>query len=148
MTFVAGGALKPIGGHILSHASATRIFLRKGMSCQFISPPIARNYHFIVLTLRVLGRIDQVVLRSASRNSSTAQINPSLKLHTSSMKGVGQMSDPRQMDRRYEGGVGHPLGIQSRYHLPVHDKTGSKIEGCAIDSSVCGGIRRRTRSHK
>ena len=32
MTFVAGGALKPIGGHILSHASATRMFLRKGMS--------------------------------------------------------------------------------------------------------------------
>jgi meiotic recombination protein DMC1 len=31
MTFVAGGALKPIGGHILSHASATRMFLRKGM---------------------------------------------------------------------------------------------------------------------
>ncbi|KAF7784057.1 hypothetical protein Agabi119p4_222 [Agaricus bisporus var. burnettii] len=30
MTFVAGGALKPIGGHILSHASATRLFLRKG----------------------------------------------------------------------------------------------------------------------
>ncbi|KAF9015603.1 putative DMC1 protein [Cyathus striatus] len=30
MTFVAGGALKPIGGHVLSHASATRIFLRKG----------------------------------------------------------------------------------------------------------------------
>lgn len=30
MTFVAGGTLKPIGGHILSHASATRIFLRKG----------------------------------------------------------------------------------------------------------------------
>ncbi|KAI0094341.1 Rad51-domain-containing protein [Irpex rosettiformis] len=29
MTFVAGGALKPIGGHILSHASATRMFLRK-----------------------------------------------------------------------------------------------------------------------
>lgn len=33
MTFVAGGALKPIGGHILSHASATRMFLRKGMYC-------------------------------------------------------------------------------------------------------------------
>ena len=32
MTFVAGGALKPIGGHILSHASATRLFLRKGLS--------------------------------------------------------------------------------------------------------------------
>lgn len=31
MTFVAGGALKPIGGHILSHSSATRMFLRKGM---------------------------------------------------------------------------------------------------------------------
>lgn len=31
MTFVAGGALKPIGGHILSHASATRLFLRKGL---------------------------------------------------------------------------------------------------------------------
>ena len=31
MTFVAGGALKPIGGHILSHASATRMFLRKGV---------------------------------------------------------------------------------------------------------------------
>ncbi|KAF4573126.1 Meiotic recombination protein dmc1 [Pleurotus pulmonarius] len=30
MTFVAGGALKPIGGHILSHASSTRLFLRKG----------------------------------------------------------------------------------------------------------------------
>ena len=30
MTFVAGGALKPIGGHIMSHASATRMFLRKG----------------------------------------------------------------------------------------------------------------------
>ena len=30
LTFVAGGALKPIGGHILSHASATRLFLRKG----------------------------------------------------------------------------------------------------------------------
>jgi meiotic recombination protein DMC1 len=37
MTFVAGGALKPIGGHILSHASATRIFLRKGMSRQIVS---------------------------------------------------------------------------------------------------------------
>ena len=32
MTFVAGGALKPIGGHIMSHASATRMFLRKGLS--------------------------------------------------------------------------------------------------------------------
>ena len=30
MTFIPGGALKPIGGHILSHASATRMYLRKG----------------------------------------------------------------------------------------------------------------------
>ena len=30
MTFVAGGALKPIGGHIISHASTTRMILRKG----------------------------------------------------------------------------------------------------------------------
>ncbi|KAF8665309.1 hypothetical protein AX16_000329 [Volvariella volvacea WC 439] len=36
MTFVAGGALKPIGGHILSHASATRMFLRKGKSLELI----------------------------------------------------------------------------------------------------------------
>lgn len=35
MTFVAGGALKPIGGHILSHASATRMFLRKGRIIPF-----------------------------------------------------------------------------------------------------------------
>jgi RecA/RadA recombinase len=35
MTFVAGGALKPIGGHILSHSSATRMFLRKGKSSTF-----------------------------------------------------------------------------------------------------------------
>jgi len=33
MTFVAGGALEPIGGHILSHASATRLYLRKGFKC-------------------------------------------------------------------------------------------------------------------
>jgi meiotic recombination protein DMC1 len=37
MTFVAGGALKPIGGHILSHASATRIFLRKGQNTEMLS---------------------------------------------------------------------------------------------------------------
>ncbi|OCH86042.1 hypothetical protein OBBRIDRAFT_262976 [Obba rivulosa] len=38
MTFVAGGALKPIGGHILSHASATRMFLRKGRSSNQHTP--------------------------------------------------------------------------------------------------------------
>ena len=36
MTFVAGGALKPIGGHILSHSSATRMFLRKGMYVKIV----------------------------------------------------------------------------------------------------------------
>jgi meiotic recombination protein DMC1 len=45
MTFVAGGALKPIGGHILSHASATRMFLRKGLSlqplCRIINNPLS-----------------------------------------------------------------------------------------------------------
>jgi hypothetical protein len=37
MTFVAGGALKPIGGHVLSHASATRMFLRKGWDSLILS---------------------------------------------------------------------------------------------------------------
>jgi Rad51 len=96
MTFVAGGALKPIGGHILSHASATRIFLRKGMSCQIgrligSIPPIL--WYQYVLILRMLELMDQVARRSASRSSLTAQTNPSLKLHTSSMKGAGRMSD-------------------------------------------------------
>lgn len=43
MTFVAGGALKPIGGHILSHASATRMFLRKGRPNIFSS--VAWRHH-------------------------------------------------------------------------------------------------------
>jgi RecA/RadA recombinase len=30
MVFAAGGALKPVGGHVLSHASTVRMFLRKG----------------------------------------------------------------------------------------------------------------------
>lgn len=32
LSFAPGGAMKPIGGHILSHASATRMALRKGLS--------------------------------------------------------------------------------------------------------------------
>lgn len=51
-------------------------------------------------TLRMLELIDQVARRSASRSSLTAQTNLSVKLHTSSMKGVGQMSNARQ--RRWE----------------------------------------------
>lgn len=31
LSFAPGGAMKPIGGHILSHASATRMALRKGL---------------------------------------------------------------------------------------------------------------------
>jgi meiotic recombination protein DMC1 len=44
MTFVAGGALKPIGGHILSHASATRMFLRKG-ALKFITRLLFAHIH-------------------------------------------------------------------------------------------------------
>jgi meiotic recombination protein DMC1 len=60
MTFVAGGALKPIGGHILSHASATRMFLRKG------------NLHHIAFSIcgvdsrcprRSLGRAEERVAK-------------------------------------------------------------------------------------
>jgi predicted ATPase with chaperone activity len=59
MTFVAGGALKPIGGHILSHSSATRMFLRKGelaennepeysmIGCQMIGTP-SKNHILVV----------------------------------------------------------------------------------------------------
>ncbi|ETW87057.1 hypothetical protein HETIRDRAFT_413401 [Heterobasidion irregulare TC 32-1] len=49
MTFVAGGALKPIGGHIISHASATRIFLRKGILARS-TYDTANNLPAIVLT--------------------------------------------------------------------------------------------------
>ncbi|KAF9245756.1 Rad51-domain-containing protein [Melanogaster broomeanus] len=41
MTFVAGGALKPIGGHILSHCSTTRMFLRKVLLFVQVAPKSA-----------------------------------------------------------------------------------------------------------
>ena len=48
MTFVAGGALKPIGGHILSHASATRMFLRKGPCCVLeLSVSVSESWLFV-----------------------------------------------------------------------------------------------------
>jgi hypothetical protein len=50
MTFVAGGALKPIGGHILSHASATRMFLRKGLLDVFSDVPMFLG-HALFVTL-------------------------------------------------------------------------------------------------
>lgn len=60
MTFVAGGALKPIGGHILSHASATRIFLRKGRISSFfrtMASWVADPCHM------VLGRAEERVAK-------------------------------------------------------------------------------------
>lgn len=54
MTFVAGGALKPIGGHILSHASASRMYLRKG-KCQASTVKSSPN--------RPLGRAEERVAK-------------------------------------------------------------------------------------
>ncbi|KAJ6504405.1 Rad51-domain-containing protein [Mycena vulgaris] len=54
MTFVAGGALKPIGGHILSHASATRMFLRKG---KIFPHPVVVDVYV------VLGRAEERVAK-------------------------------------------------------------------------------------
>ncbi|KAG2059892.1 hypothetical protein BDR06DRAFT_873226, partial [Suillus hirtellus] len=39
MMIMASGALKPIGGHILLHSSATQMFLRKGKS---LAPTVGR----------------------------------------------------------------------------------------------------------
>jgi hypothetical protein len=87
MTFVAGGALKPIGGHILSHASATRIFLRKGAP---VTHPSSLS-----LTPLTFERPIQVGRRSASQSLLTAQTSPNPKLRTSWMKVAGQMFDVR-----------------------------------------------------
>lgn len=56
MTFVAGGALKPIGGHILSHASTTRLFLRKGNRGHVKTV-------YIWLNLRQIGRAEERVAK-------------------------------------------------------------------------------------
>ena len=60
MTFVAGGALKPIGGHILSHASATRMFLRKGRSLILVI--LSRSLLLIVRVIS-LGRAEERVAK-------------------------------------------------------------------------------------
>jgi meiotic recombination protein DMC1 len=57
MTFVAGGALKPIGGHILSHASATRMFLRKG------SPSCSFNCMQATFNVSLIGRAEERVAK-------------------------------------------------------------------------------------
>lgn len=97
MTFVAGGALKPIGGHILSHASATRIFLRKGASGHVLSHKVTEfrgTYHFsFTVTPLTLELANQVGRKSASRSLLTAQTSRNAKLRTSWMKVVGQMFD-------------------------------------------------------
>jgi len=58
MTFVAGGALKPIGGHILSHASATRMFLRKGVE---IHERLCNIFYLFPLTGRAEERVAKLV---------------------------------------------------------------------------------------
>jgi len=70
MTFVAGGALKPIGGHILSHASATRIFLRKGnwpflYEKRFKAAPASCQYVIYVAesNFMLLGRAEERVAK-------------------------------------------------------------------------------------
>ena len=55
MTFVAGGALKPIGGHILSHASASRMYLRKGEIRLLVNDKPAEP--------RLLGRAEERVAK-------------------------------------------------------------------------------------
>jgi hypothetical protein len=83
MTFVAGGALKPIGGHILSHASATRMFLRKGTLPSCSASGTSTDYLF-----------SQAVQRSASRSWWTAPIGPSRRRLTSWTRAAGPMSEP------------------------------------------------------
>jgi hypothetical protein len=80
MTFVAGGALKPIGGHILSHSSATRIFLRKGAERWFTED---KTNEFFPLY--------QVELKNALLSWLIAQRDPKVRRHTSWMRVVGQM---------------------------------------------------------
>jgi len=79
MTFVAGGALKPIGGHILSHASATRLFLRKGESV-LVCCHIVRA-----------DAIEQDVPKNASLSSLIVQTALRAKPPTSSTKVDGLM---------------------------------------------------------
>jgi len=99
MTFVAGGALKPIGGHILSHSSATRMFLRKGKS---LTP--AAGYGVIrwrrvsgaeseypVLTLFI--PYFQDVLKNVLRSSWIAPTALKAKLHISWTKVDGPTCD-------------------------------------------------------
>ncbi len=77
MTFIAGGALKPIGGHVLSHASATRLFLRKGG-------------HILSLGLTFARRL-QDGRRNGSLSWWTAPTVPRTKPLTNLMKVGGRM---------------------------------------------------------
>lgn len=63
MTFVAGGALKPIGGHILSHSSATRVFLRKGACTRNIEDQEAGRNSCVVFSVLDIGRAEERVAK-------------------------------------------------------------------------------------
>ncbi|KAG0707517.1 hypothetical protein DFH29DRAFT_1055485 [Suillus ampliporus] len=71
MTFVAGGALKPIGGHILSRSSATRMFLRKGKSLTLTASygviwrgfEAESEYHVLTLFTLLPGRAEERVAK-------------------------------------------------------------------------------------
>ena len=80
MTFVAGGALKPIGGHILSHASATRMFLRKGK---------LYSRHLMLFKLN----FSQVELKSGLRSLLTVPTDLRAKPRTSLTKAAGLTSE-------------------------------------------------------
>jgi hypothetical protein len=90
MTFVAGGALKPIGGHILSHASATRMFLRKGLFHRVI---IIVSHTAALLCVLMLSddQLLQAVLKNVLPNWSIVLIAPNPRLRTSWMRVAGQM---------------------------------------------------------
>ena len=97
MTFVAGGALKPIGGHILSHASATRMFLRKGVCiamCGSVAVEDPRSWsHRRRADKRRHVFAPQVAPKNVSPSWLTVRTSLRARPHTSSMKAGGQTSD-------------------------------------------------------
>ena len=111
MTFVAGGALKPIGGHILSHSSATRMFLRKGeltdtptnvifkASCKPMS--LVRSGGIIVDGISLPPSLTQDVPKNEQPNLLIARTDQKAKRRTSWMKEAGLTFD----DQLYLGRV-------------------------------------------
>ena len=99
MTFVAGGALKPIGGHILSHASATRMFLRKGMwSVKVLRLSLFRRaptFSGRILTSQF--RCAKDAPKNALRNSWIAPTDRKAKRRTSWTKVAGPTCKPQDL---------------------------------------------------